>query len=1010
MDRIVEVKVNGNYISKDSKNAGAQGEYNMTYLRIEFDEGWDGFAKTITWWNARNQNPVQRTLTADLLEDITQSIRIYKVPIPGEPLEYAGVCTFVIDGYADDKRQSSVQDELVVKPSPRAENADDPIDPNPTQAEQLQVQIDTILGDMQERAIRAENAADNAEQSAQEAAEDAVIAKESEEIATRAAAEAEEAMRGAAASKEAAQEAREAIEGMTVTSETLSGEKDAFVIKQLDDGVVNLHFGIPRGPSGGGGGAVDLDTTLTVEGKAADAKAVGDKFSDLSLAIGEDDKLHIMVSGVAVGEGVDISTAEEEDVSPFAEVNWLDTVYAVGDNGHYRYNAWCPDTVAYDGTRDRIVFMQVHGSSHSDGVKDKTLVLIDPYDPTVYEPVKNFPVLTPGDGVGGLIVENGVWTVYGEKKRSRSSDGGNTWETVSVVTPPDRMYGVFKVDGVLYCGDDYSTTDASHNGWYSVSYDDGLNWEQKVFDFADQYELQCSEARFCSWQGHLYATLRREGSNGLLAKQVDGIWTVVSENLPNVTSDSSMLAFEDLIAISSVDRPNKKLVLSTWDGSSLKVSKEVSFVGLTQSGDFHTPTYICGKDWQAVFFMLYGMCSSEYQSALNAALFGYKDGVNANAPTYETEAVSYSWSDFLTEPYGNATAIEKTGSALNWTPETKGHDVLLNVSKRLPCNYQVDKNGNAVFYSICNQSADQTLKHLPQRGSGVIADVKTIGDRKYICVVELSAEQIGSFDHSVRAKLSVKFMGIATPTVLDYDMAGAEHIGVLYGYGSTSDEAASVYRVADYYEEGEGSTSNLPDVTEADDGKFLRVVNGAWAVADAPGGGGDYVLTDADKQEIAELAAELVPSGGGSAEKEWVKLATIDFSQTENQKYQFDWTDLDDVTEVFVRGSKVENSTATESGISLKVNGVGVSSQFALNKATGKGAYDYGYARFNGLFWDIRSSNGATSATMITHANTNAKYPYNVILDVGKAKTVTILTGGGYNYVPNTGTLEVWAK
>ena len=152
------------------------------------------------------------------------------------------------------------------------------------------------------------------------------------------------------------------------------------------------------------------------------------------------------------------------------------------------------------------------------------------------------------------------------------------------------------------------------------------------------------------------------------------------------------------------------------------------------------------------------------------------------------------------------------------------------------------------------------------------------------------------------------------------------------------------------------------------------------------------------------------PGGGGSAEKEWVKLATIDFSQTENQKYKFEWIDLADVTEVFVRGSKVENSTETDSGMSLKVNDIGVSAQFALNKATGKGAYDYGYARFNGLFWEVRSSNGATSASTITHANTNAKYPYNVIMDVGKAKTVTIITGGTLTYVPKTGTLEVWVK
>ena len=183
MDRIVEVKVNGNYITKDNKNAGAQGECNMTALRIEFDEGWDGFAKTVTWWNSRNQNPVKRTLTADQLEDITKSTRIYTTLIPGEPLEFPGMCRFVIDGYSDDKRQRSLQDELLVKPVERADDAGNPVDPIPSQAEQLQVQIDSMLGDMQERAVRAETAAAEAK-----ASENSV--KDSVETAAKSAAEA----------------------------------------------------------------------------------------------------------------------------------------------------------------------------------------------------------------------------------------------------------------------------------------------------------------------------------------------------------------------------------------------------------------------------------------------------------------------------------------------------------------------------------------------------------------------------------------------------------------------------------------------------------------------------------------------------------------------------------------------------------------------------------------------------------------------------------------------------
>ena len=145
MDRVIEVNVCGNYISKDNKNAGVKGEGNVTTLRITFDEGWDKYAKKVTFWDALGVNPVGRTLTTDLLEDIEQSTRVYLVLIPAEPMAEAGKLTFVIDGYSDGKRQRSLSDTLVVKDAPVADNAGEPTDPTPTQAEQLQEQIDLIV-------------------------------------------------------------------------------------------------------------------------------------------------------------------------------------------------------------------------------------------------------------------------------------------------------------------------------------------------------------------------------------------------------------------------------------------------------------------------------------------------------------------------------------------------------------------------------------------------------------------------------------------------------------------------------------------------------------------------------------------------------------------------------------------------------------------------------------------------------------------------------------------------
>ena len=184
MDRIIEVKVGGNHLTKDSRKAGTQHEANVTALRIEFDAGWDGYAKTVTFWDALGQNPVKRTLTADLLEDITKSTRIYLCLIPGEPMAYAGDMSFVIDGYADGKRQRSLEDRLRVTAADYAPDASQPTDPTPSQAEQLQAQIDTLLQDMADEAIKADNARTAAE-SAQAKAE---AARENAEKSAREAA------------------------------------------------------------------------------------------------------------------------------------------------------------------------------------------------------------------------------------------------------------------------------------------------------------------------------------------------------------------------------------------------------------------------------------------------------------------------------------------------------------------------------------------------------------------------------------------------------------------------------------------------------------------------------------------------------------------------------------------------------------------------------------------------------------------------------------------------------
>lgn len=149
MDRIINIKVGGNHLSKDSNKAGTRGEANVTTLRITFGESWDGYAKSVLFLDAHGMNPTRRTLGIDLLENRAESTRIYLLPIPKEPLGLAGEMSFSIEGYIDGKRQRSVIGTLEVDD---AVITDTTIEPAPTPTEELQVQIDIIKDDIQKTA------------------------------------------------------------------------------------------------------------------------------------------------------------------------------------------------------------------------------------------------------------------------------------------------------------------------------------------------------------------------------------------------------------------------------------------------------------------------------------------------------------------------------------------------------------------------------------------------------------------------------------------------------------------------------------------------------------------------------------------------------------------------------------------------------------------------------------------------------------------------------------------
>lgn len=184
MDRIINVKIGGNYLSKDSNNAGTRGEANATILRITFDEGWDGFAKSVVFWDAHGLNPTRLTLTTNMWEKDEEkpeeTPRTYLVPIPKEALGIAGEVSFKIEGYNDEGvRQVSVTDTLEVHDSLVT---DLKYDPTPTQAEQLQVQIDSIAENIYKAEVYRDDAATLASQAGTAKSDTEVLKNEVESI------------------------------------------------------------------------------------------------------------------------------------------------------------------------------------------------------------------------------------------------------------------------------------------------------------------------------------------------------------------------------------------------------------------------------------------------------------------------------------------------------------------------------------------------------------------------------------------------------------------------------------------------------------------------------------------------------------------------------------------------------------------------------------------------------------------------------------------------------------
>lgn len=254
---IVKLQISNEYIQGSGVSVGAVGSHDDVLLEMDFRPSavWAGTTRRAIFANALGENRAVIVLTTNLLEE--GQGEIYLVPVPQQAKDVAGECFLTVEGFVTDGNGKEIvrcvteEARFRVLPSKLYTNDSAPV--TPSQAEQLQAEIDSIkttivnAGISERNAKASEEAAAYSEQAAQSSKEFA------QAFAARADASKDEAQRQAAAAANyaaAAERSRAAITDMSVSAEALPTGLASVQKSQDPDGTYHLHFGLPKGETG----------------------------------------------------------------------------------------------------------------------------------------------------------------------------------------------------------------------------------------------------------------------------------------------------------------------------------------------------------------------------------------------------------------------------------------------------------------------------------------------------------------------------------------------------------------------------------------------------------------------------------------------------------------------------------------------------------------------------------------------------------------------------------------
>lgn len=219
MTRTIPLKIQNEYITGDKCMIGAAGSHNDVILRMEFSGMWDGLTKMVQFRDALGEATIEVLLTADMLE--ADDTSVYLVPVPNGAKKYAGEMTLCVKGAAvsgdkETRATTAVYGRFTVGESKWDTSAETEQDVTPTQAEQLQSQIENVLATI----VDARKAATAAATSAQTAQSAASAATDAVSMASAAAKAASGSASQAQASAAAAAKSAASVDGINKTAQS----------------------------------------------------------------------------------------------------------------------------------------------------------------------------------------------------------------------------------------------------------------------------------------------------------------------------------------------------------------------------------------------------------------------------------------------------------------------------------------------------------------------------------------------------------------------------------------------------------------------------------------------------------------------------------------------------------------------------------------------------------------------------------------------------------------------